>query len=476
MSAPWLQSLARWGAGNDLATADCGPALANTALDFCGALIAGAAHPLYARYVSAFAACAGGGTSGHTVIGDARHWPLLEAAAANAAISHFWEFDDVHRTATMHPGITVYPVIFALAECLPDITVARMRGAVVAGYEIGTRVGTLLGKRHYAISHTTATAGCFAAAAAAAHMLGLTAEQTLWALGHAGTQAAGLWQFLDDDAVDAKPFHAASAVRNGITAAYLAQAGIAGAARMLEGKRGMLAAWALPAADGEALRFDPAAPLQITRATIKSWPVCGQMHSLLDAAEAMLARHFFAPAQLTRILVEVPTPLLDIADVKRPQTIGEMKFSTSFCLAILLTGGALPFSGLDESWLADERLHDLAARVEVVADPGFDARFPKERPARLTLWLADGARLTEERSYRRGDPEEPWTWAPLVRRFRDITSLAALDTPVQDDIIAWCEGFGRGDAIPANALALFNSRRPPDQRGRTNPTTSSGPS
>ncbi len=458
MSDAWLQSLAQWSAGDDIATPDCGPALANTAMDFAGALISGTAHPLYAPYVSAFAACAGGAIAGHTVIGDERHWPLVEAAAANAAISHFWEFDDVHRTSTMHPGITVYPVVFALAQSLPGITVTRMRDAVVAGYEIGTRVGTLLGKRHYATSHTTATAGCFAAATAASKMLGLSAEQTLWALGHAGTQAAGLWQFLDDDAVDAKPFHAASAVRNGITAAFLAQSGIPGAKRILEGKRGMLAAWALPGADGAALRFDPAAPLQITRATIKSWPVCGQMHSLLDATEAMLAKHNINPAELTRILVEVPTPLLDIADVKRPKNIGEMKFSTSFCLTILLTGGALPFSGLDESSLADARLHDLAARVEVVADPGFDSRFPKERPARLTLWLADGTRLTEERSYRRGDPEEPWTWDPLVRRFRDITSLAALDTARQDAVIAWCEGFGRSDAQPEGWQKVMSLR------------------
>ncbi len=459
MSDAWLQSLAQWSAGDDIATADCGPALANTALDFAGALISGTTHPLYAPYVSAFAAFSGGATAGHTVIGDARHWPLVEAAAANAAISHFWEFDDVHRTSTMHPGITVYPVVFALAQSQPDVTMTRMRDAVVAGYEIGTRVGTLLGKRHYAISHTTATAGCFAAAAAAAKMLGLTAEQTLWALGHAGTQAAGLWQFLDDGAVDAKPFHAASAVRNGITAAFLARAGIAGAARILEGRRGMLAAWALPEADGETLRFDPTAPLQITRATIKSWPVCGQMHSLLDATETLLAKHRIDPAALTRILVEVPTPLLDIADVRGPTTIGEMKFSTSFCLAILLTGGALPFSGLDAAWLADEHLQELAARVEVVADPGFDARFPKERPARLTLWLADGTRLTEERSYRRGDPEEPWTWAPLIRRFRDITSLAAIDTATQDAIIAWCEGFGRGDAKPEGWQKTTSSLR-----------------
>jgi len=459
MDTPWLHALAQACAGDDLDTGKAvGAALANTVLDWAGAAISGTAHPWYPKYLAAFGACAGAavGQHGCTVLGDGRAWPLLEAGALNAAISHFWEFDDVHRTSTMHPGITVYPVVFALAQALPGVDIGRMRAAVVAGYEAGTRVGTLLGKQHYAISHTTATAGCFAAAAAASKMLGLTAEQTIWAFGHAGTQAAGLWQFLDDGAVDAKPFHAASAVRNGLTAAFMAQAGITGATRILEGKRGMMAAWNLGQKAGQESQLRPGATPEITRATIKSWPVCGQMHSLLDATEALRRRPDFAVSPFARIRVDVPTPLLDIADVKHPTTISALKFSTSFCVALLLSGRTLPFSGLNEAWLSEPDLHALAARIEVVADPAFDRRFPKERPARITIWPETGAPLTEERSFRRGDPEEPWTWESLSCRFRDISGIAGISTTAQDEVIAWCAGFGRGDKeLPAPQLALF---------------------
>jgi len=457
MDRPWLQGLASACAGDDLANgATVGPALANTALDWAGAAIAGTAHPWYAKYIAAFAAGAGPAAQGGAVFGDSRAWPLPEAAAVNAAISHFWEFDDVHRTSTMHPGITVYPAVFALAQALPKPDVSRMRAAVVAGYEAGTRIGTLLGKQHYAISHTTATAGCFAAAAAAANMLGLTAEQTLWAFGHAGTQAAGLWQFLDDGAVDAKPFHAASAVRNGLTAALMARAGITGATRILEGKRGMLAAWDLARMEGQQAQLQPGDTPEITRATIKSWPVCGQMHSLLDATEALRQRPDFPAGSFARIRVDVPTPLLDIADVKSPTTISALKFSTSFCVALLLSGHTLPFSGLSEAWLTDPNLHALAARIEVVADPAFDRRFPKERPARITIWPESGVPVTEKRSFRRGDPEEPWTWEPLSRRFRDISGIAGIGAAAQDEVIAWCAGFGRGDDALADVReALF---------------------
>ena len=237
-----LRPLAHWAAGLQAESLPegCNQAVANTALDWAGAAIAGTAHGLYAPYVATFAACGGPSPSGDgcRVVGDARGWPVAEAAAANATISHLWEFDDAHRVATMHPGVTVWPAVFALAQARRGIGVAEMRAAVVAGYEVGIRVGALLGKQHYAVCHTTATAGAFGAAAAAARLLGLDGERTLSALGHAGTQAAGLWQFLDDGATDAKAFHAGLAVRNGVTAALLAEAGLPGAPRILEGPRG----------------------------------------------------------------------------------------------------------------------------------------------------------------------------------------------------------------------------------------------
>jgi 2-methylcitrate dehydratase PrpD len=44
--------------------------------------------------------------------------------------------------------------------------------ACVAGYEVGIRVGEFLGRSHYRIFHTTATAGTLAAAAAVGRLLG----------------------------------------------------------------------------------------------------------------------------------------------------------------------------------------------------------------------------------------------------------------------------------------------------------------
>ena len=61
------------------------------------------------------------------------------------------------------------------------------------------------------------------------------------ALGSAGTQAAGLWEFNADGAMS-KHLHPGKAAFNGVLSADLARAGFTGASRILEGDRGFFRA------------------------------------------------------------------------------------------------------------------------------------------------------------------------------------------------------------------------------------------
>ena len=97
------------------------------------------------------------------------------------------------------------------------------------------------GPSHYHFWHTTATCGTFGAAAGVGRLLGLSAEQTSWALGSAGTQASGLWEFLTDGAMS-KQLHTGKASMNGMMAAMLAKRGFTGAVNIFEGEKGFLKA------------------------------------------------------------------------------------------------------------------------------------------------------------------------------------------------------------------------------------------
>ncbi|OYY13371.1 MAG: 2-methylcitrate dehydratase, partial [Polynucleobacter sp. 35-46-11] len=164
--------------------------------------------------------------------------PFL-ATLANAAASHVAEQDDVHNGSVFHPGTIVFPAALATAQAI-GASGRDLLVAAVAGYEVGIRVGEFLGRSHYKIFHTTGTAGTLAAAATVGHLLKLNPSQMLHAFGSAGTQSAGLWEFLRD-AADSKQLHTAHAASTGLMSAYLAKSGFTGAEHILEGKQGLAA-------------------------------------------------------------------------------------------------------------------------------------------------------------------------------------------------------------------------------------------
>ncbi|MEZ5605466.1 MAG: MmgE/PrpD family protein, partial [Burkholderiaceae bacterium] len=204
---------------------------------FASALAGKGARPV--ESIARFAEAMGPADGPSEILIHRRGSSPMAAAVANAAASHFAEQDDVHNGSVFHPAAVVFPPALAVAQALGrsgrDLLLAS-----VAGYEVGIRVGEFLGRSHYRIFHTTGTAGTLAAAAAVGSLLRLSPEQMLHAFGSAGTQSAGLWEFLRD-AADSKQLHTAHAAGAGLTAAYLARDGFTGARHILEGVQGMAA-------------------------------------------------------------------------------------------------------------------------------------------------------------------------------------------------------------------------------------------
>jgi 2-methylcitrate dehydratase PrpD len=168
-----------------------------------------------------------GGTRQATLVAARERTSCLNAALVNGICSHIVEMDDVHRASILHAGAAVIPAALSVAE-MRHATGREFIAALVAGYEIAVRVGEAVTPSHYLYWHTTGTCGTFGAAAAAAKLLGLGQEELVWVLGNAGTQAAGLWEFLADGAMS-KHLHAGKAAMNGVLAALLAQQGFVAA-------------------------------------------------------------------------------------------------------------------------------------------------------------------------------------------------------------------------------------------------------
>src|SRR5262249_6843189 len=159
-------------------------------------------------------------------------------------------------------------------------------------------------KTHYFHWHNTSTCGVFGAAAAAGWLLRFDQERMVWALGNAGTQASGLWQFIQDGTMS-KHLHAGRAASNGVLAAELADCGFTWARRILEGSQGFWAATA-PDGDREAVtRGLGSDPWKLPGVSIKPYPSCRHTHAAVDAALALHKQlGQLRPEQVARLEIE----------------------------------------------------------------------------------------------------------------------------------------------------------------------------
>jgi aconitate decarboxylase len=181
--------------------------------------------------------------SGRSIVwGTHERLSAPHAALANGTAVQGFELDDVHRHGVLHVGAVTLPAVFAALETVARQGGANMCGrdllrAAVAGYEVGPRVGMCMGQEHISQGwHSGATVGVFAAAAGASAALGLTAEQTVHALGIAGTQSAGLMAAQNGAMV--KRMHAGRSAQSGLYAGLLARQGFTGIVDVFESKYG----------------------------------------------------------------------------------------------------------------------------------------------------------------------------------------------------------------------------------------------
>jgi 2-methylcitrate dehydratase PrpD len=368
----------------------------------------------------------------------------LTSAFCNAGIAHLREVDDAHRTAMLHPGIVAVSPAMALSAAMP-ISNQRFTAAIVAGYEVAIRAGEALGGEHSGCFHATATAGALGAAAASAVVLDLDADQLHHALGIAATQATGLWQFVDDGAHESKALHPAFAVRNGITAAYAAMLGYPGARNFMSGSRGM---HALLHGNGDLSLLDKDLGItdRISSTTIKPWPTCGQLFTVIGAAQAIIDEHDPDSQSIESVNVSIFPQALRIAKVDWPSKPAETCFSGRYCLAVLLTNGRLALADMERPQLDNPSLLALAARIKIAPEPDYASAFPDRRPATVTIILKNGKVLSAMRDKRQGDPEAPFNWEQLDARLRNFnpdmyeTQACA--------IASWCDALQH---FPANS-------------------------
>lgn len=353
--------------------------------------------------------------------------PFL-AAMANAAASHVAEQDDVHNGSVFHPATVVFPAALATAQAIGS-SGEELLTAAIAGYEVGIRVGEFLGRSHYKIFHTTGTAGTLAAAAAVGHLLKLNPEQMLHAFGSAGTQSAGLWEFLRD-AADSKQLHTAHAASTGLMSAYLAKSGFTGAQHILEGKQGLAAGMSTDA-DPSKLTDRLSSRWAIAETSFKYHASCRHTHPAADALLQVMLAHNLQPADIAKVETLVHQGAIDVlGPVTNPITVHQSKFSMGTVLALI---AYYQFAGLQEfaKHFHDQAICDFRDRVTMILDPEVDSQYPQRWIGKVKVYLHGGKVVEGRVDEPKGDPGNTLSRAEITDKALRLAAFSGGATPAQ---------------------------------------------
>ncbi|WP_420541941.1 MmgE/PrpD family protein [Rubrobacter calidifluminis] len=369
----------------------------------------------------------------------------LFAALVNAASSHAVEQDDVHNASVLHPGAVVFPAALAAAQ-EEGASGRELITAAVAGYEAGVRVGEFLGRSHYRVFHTTGTAGTLAAAAAAAHVLGADEAEMADALGSAGTQAAGLWQFLSEGA-DSKQLHTARAASSGLLSAYLAREGLRGARGILEGEKGMAAGMSSDA-DAGRLTADLGERWAVLETSFKHYASCRHSHPAADALLAGMREHRLAAEDIEAVRARVHAGAIEVlGDVVEPASVHQAKFSMGFVLALVALRGRAGLEDFTEESLDDGEIKAFARRVEMVLDPEVDEAYPGRWIGLVDIRTKDGREVTSRVDVPKGDPGNPLSRAEIEEKVRRLAAHGGTREEVAERLVRFAWNLHEEDGV-----------------------------
>jgi 2-methylcitrate dehydratase PrpD len=345
----------------------------------------------------------------------------LYAACINGAMVHVMDMDDLHNTSIVHLAVVTVPAAIAVGQ--------RMRKsgrdiitAVVAGYDVGARIGEAINPSSYWFWHTTGVAGNFSAAATVGKLLNLNPEEINHCFGSAGSQAAGLWEFMYDGAMS-KTLHAGKACMNGIIAAELASRGFTGASRILEGEKGFVKALAKEY-NLDVLTKDFAKPYKIMTNSFKPYACCRHTHSAIYGIQQLSKEFGLKPEEVKVITDKTYSTAVGLTDNSEPKTIYGHKFSLQYCIAAALVYGNVLDDVFSDEKTRNPLVRETMNKVNVILDPQIDEEYkanPEKWIHHLEIETKEGKIYKKRVEYPLGDYNNPFDWEMTDGKFINVT-------------------------------------------------------
>lgn len=355
-----------------------------------------------------------------TAIGHEQTFSAEAAALINGTATHGEDFDDTFEGGPVHSSTVIAPAVLAAAERF-GCDGRDVLAGFVAGVETLCRMSMVIPKAiHKSGFHPTAVLGAMAATVAVARTMKLNKQQTVDALGIAGSMASGIIEYLAEGAWT-KRLHAGWAAQVGIQAARLGQQGFLGPRTVFEGTHGLYYAFARSLEGNyDVLTRDFGSDWYMSRITFKPYATGTMNQPYVDCA-LRLAKKGFVAEDVVDVLCETAEGYVHrlwdpLPSKHRPANEYAAKFSAPFNIAVAFVTGGAGLAAFTEETVRDPRILALAAKVRYVVDP--NNPYPKAYTGHVRMTLKDGHVVEERQPHIRGGAQEPLSRADIEDKFR----------------------------------------------------------
>jgi 2-methylcitrate dehydratase PrpD len=347
---------------------------------------------------------------------------VATAAFVNGAYSQALEFDDTHNQSIVHMSSPAVAAALALADYAP-VSGRDLITAIAIGNEISCRVGCVSsGELHKRGFHPTGLFAAFGAAFLSSKLLRLDARPTARAAGIVGSFAAGLLECWVDG-TQTKFLHPGWAAQSGITAAFLARAGVTGPAQVFEGRWGLFASHVQDASahrDFRRIDAELGAHWESRNSSFKPFPAAHVIHPYIDAVLRLRGQHAIAPDQIERVDCPVAGFIVTIVceptgEKFAPASDSHGRVSLQYTLAEALYCGALGKNAYSDENLRNPAILALARKVRYHVEPDYPGPGRFKGAAKITL--KDGRVFEHVEEYNRGSAENPMSANELRAKF-----------------------------------------------------------
>lgn len=384
------------------------------------------------------------------ILGTRHRVSVADATLVNAGAAHAFEFDEVHNRGSLHAASLVVPAVLALADGTVRASGHELITALVAGSEAGLRIGcAAAGSLFQRGFHAHAVCGTYAAGIAAAKLLRLDARRIGHAMGHCGSQSAGL--NAAQEGGDAKSLQSGRAAQSGVYAALLARLGSTGIEDVLETPHGGFFATLAGQWDADAVTSGLGERWEMLDIGFKAYPVNGAVGSAIETLDRIMREHALNANDIEEVVAGCSTRTVHHCGARyEPRGRHAAQMSMGYGLALMVVRRVVTAREFLGERFDEPEVVRFAGRIRVEVEPRFDAAAGQYRLAsRLAVRTRAGRVHEDETLVRLGDPRRPMQPEALRRKFRDLAAFALPASGVEKIIecVDVIEGLGDCTAL-----------------------------